>query len=65
MTLCCFLQKPHLYELKGDLPGIREEEVKLSVDGDVLSISVENVGKAKEETKEEVRFVFFAKGAEK
>jgi HSP20 family protein len=47
------IEKPHLYELKGDLPGIREEEVKLSVDGDVLSISVENVGKAKEETKEE------------
>ncbi len=52
--MCCFLQKPHLYELKGDLPGIREEEVKLSVDGDVLSLSVENVGEKKDEVKEEV-----------
>ena len=48
------LQKPNEFEVKGDLPGVREEDVKLSVDGDVLSLSVENQGKKVEDT-EEVR----------
>ena len=48
------LQKPNEFEVKGDLPGVKEADVKLSVDGDVLSLSVENQGKEKEETTEEV-----------
>ena len=50
------LQKPDSFEVKGDLPGVKEENVKLSVDGDVLSLSVENVGEKKDEVREEVSF---------
>ena len=49
------MQNPDAFEVKGDLPGVKEEDVKLSVDGDVLSLSVENQGKENKETKEEVR----------
>ena len=49
------VQKPDSFEVKGDLPGVKEEDVKLSIDGDVLSLSVENQGKENKETKEEVR----------
>ena len=49
------MQKPDSFEVKGDLPGVKEDDVKLAVDGDVLSLSVENQGKENKEVKEEVR----------
>lgn len=46
------VEKPTSYELKADLPGIGKEDIKLSVDNDVLTIAVEREA-AKEETTEE------------
>lgn len=56
------LQKLDSFEVKGDLPGVKEENVKLSVDGDVLSLSVENVGEKKDEVKEEVSAMACSQG---
>jgi HSP20 family protein len=35
------LEKPDAFEVKADLPGVKEADIALSVDGDVLSLSVE------------------------
>jgi HSP20 family protein len=36
------VEKPEAFEIKADLPGVKESNVKVTVDGDVLSLSVEN-----------------------
>lgn len=40
------------FELKADIPGVNKEDIKLTVNGDVLSLSVEKSA-GKEEDKEE------------
>ena len=35
------LQKEQAFEIKADVPGVDKKDIKLSVDGDVLSLSVQ------------------------
>jgi Hsp20/alpha crystallin family len=42
MLLCdALLQKEQAFEIKADVPGVDKKDIKLSVDGDVLSLSVQ------------------------
>lgn len=42
MRLCAaLLQKEQAFEIKADVPGVDKKDIKLSVDGDVLSLSVQ------------------------
>jgi Hsp20/alpha crystallin family len=42
MQLCdALLQKEQAFEIKADVPGVDKKDIKLSVDGDVLSLSVQ------------------------
>jgi Hsp20/alpha crystallin family len=42
LTLCVHLpQKERAFEIKADVPGVDKKDIKLSVDGDVLSLSVQ------------------------
>ena len=42
MQLCdAPLQKEQAFEIKADVPGVDKKDIKLSVDGDVLSLSVQ------------------------
>ena len=50
------MQKPDAFEVKADLPGVKEENVKVTVDGDVLSLAVEGQDD-KDEIVEEVRLI--------
>ena len=34
-------QKEQAFEIKADVPGVDKKDIKLSVDGDVLSLSVQ------------------------
>ncbi|KAK9806133.1 hypothetical protein WJX72_002796 [[Myrmecia] bisecta] len=45
-------ETPTEFELKADIPGVNKEDIKLTVNGDVLSLSVEKTA-GKEEDKEE------------
>lgn len=46
------LQTKNAFEVKADLPGVEKKDIKVNVDGDVLTISHERADK-KEDKKEE------------
>lgn len=46
------MQTKNTFEVKADLPGVEKKDIKVNVDGDVLTISHEHTGK-KEDKKEE------------
>ena len=46
------LQTKNAFEVKADLPGVEKSDIKVNVDGDVLTISHEHAGK-KEDKKEQ------------
>ena len=46
------MQKPDKYEIQADIPGVREEDINISVDGDALTISVDSEA-TKSDVKEE------------
>ena len=52
LTSLPFLQNIDKYLVRADIPGILKSNVKLSVDGDLLTLAVEA---GKDETKEEER----------
>jgi HSP20 family protein len=46
------VEKPDAYEIRADIPGVDEADINLSVDGDVLTISVD-ADSTKEDEKEQ------------
>lgn len=46
------IEKKNCFEIKADVPGVNKSDIKLSVDGDVLSLSVQKTA-AKEDKKEQ------------
>jgi HSP20 family molecular chaperone IbpA len=46
-------QTPKAFEVKADLPGVDKKDVKVNVDGDVLSLSVEKATGSEEKKEEE------------
>ena len=46
------MQTKNAFEVKADLPGVEKKDIKVNVEGDVLTISHERAGK-KEDRKEE------------
>ncbi len=46
------LQTPKAFEVKADLPGVEKKDIKVNVDGDVLSLAVEK-STGTEDNKEE------------
>jgi HSP20 family protein len=46
------LQKPKSWDITAEIPGVDKKDIKVQVDGDVLSLSVEKSA-AKEDKKEE------------
>ena len=51
-VLCISMQTPKTWEISADLPGTDKQDIKVQVDGDVLTLSVEKSA-AKEDKKEE------------
>lgn len=49
----CELQTPKAFEVKADMPGVDKKDVKVNVDGDVLSLSVEQNASKNEDKEEE------------
>lgn len=49
------LEKEHHYEIHLALPGMKKEDIKISVDGDMLNIEGERKAEVKEETEKFVR----------
>lgn len=46
------VEKEQAFEIKADVPGVDKKDIKLSVDGDVLSLSVQK-SQAKEDKKQD------------
>lgn len=53
MLLFASLQTPKAFEVKADLPGVDKKDVKVNVDGDVLSLSVEKSAGTEEKKDED------------
>lgn len=49
----CASQTPKAFEVKADMPGVDKKDVKVNVDGDVLTLSVERNASKKENKEEE------------
>lgn len=47
------VEKPKAFQIAADLPGVRKEDIKLQVDGNVLSLSVERKQQKQDEPAEE------------